>query len=471
MKKFLISLILGIFMGVSANATEIPQGVKDFVNKDFPETNFRFDGVIVLPDNTMYLPVIPSKLENVDEISIVNVYPKGAKLKNKPEMLILNNRYVLLKVININGKKTVIDIKDLPDELQSGLLPQDIMLPKGLVIPKSLEGIIGDLDLSVTTDVGLRVNNVKSVGSKTIKPVPELDKKSFYIASGVNKNIQVISSNSQVAEYALEQSNVIDDLKGYDGKFLLVTYFDSNVMNIISLMDEKVIKSVHFDSKPEQILIDGENKIAYISSGANSSIYVFSLETMTLKKQLKINGKCEKLTLSADKTKLFYVDKMENSIWSVELNNNYKLRSLGVFPNISDIAYTNGKVYVLSRTRNRLAIVDYETDELIKELEVCEKPLKLYIKDKDLYILGAAENMVEVLETEEDILTDILYLDTNAFATNITPIDNTDLIMVTNARSGLYSVIDTKEKEVVKTSPINSPVRSIFVTDTVKTIK
>ncbi len=38
--------------------------------KRFPETNFRFDGVIVLPDNTMYLPIFPAKVENVDEVGI-----------------------------------------------------------------------------------------------------------------------------------------------------------------------------------------------------------------------------------------------------------------------------------------------------------------------------------------------------------------------------------------------------------------
>ena len=89
----------------------------------------------------------------------------------------------------------------------------------------------------------------------------------------------------------------------------------------------------------------------------------------------------------------------------------------------------------------------------------------------DLYILGAQENIVEVLNTKEDIITDKLFLNTNAFATNITPIENSNLIMVTNAMSGLYSVIDTELKEVIKTSPIDVPVRTIVITNKVRTIK
>lgn len=471
MKKFILSLILCLISASGVFSAEIPQEVKDFIIKDFPETDFRFDGVIVLPDNTMYLPLFPSKVEKVDEVAISTVYPLNETMKNKPELIILNNRYSLLKVININGKKTVINMDDVPEELQSSLLPQDIMLPKGLVIPKSLEGIKGDIDVSVTEDPGLRINNIKNVAGKNTTPVSELNNKSFYIATGISKNIQVVSSDSKASAYALEQDAVIDDIKGYDGKYLLVTYFDSNIMNVISLMDEKVIKKVNFETVPEQIIIDKNNKIAYISSGSDSSIYVFSLATMTLKKQLKINGKCDKLTLSPDGTKLFYVDRLENAIWSVEIDNNYKLRNMGIFPNISDIAYVNNKIYVVSRTRNRLAIVDYDTDELIKELEVCEKPVKLYIKDDELYILGAAENILEVLNTKEDIITNILYMNTNTFATNIIPIGDSDLVMITNARAGNYAVLDTNTKEIVKTSPLEIPVRAMVVTNKVQTIK
>lgn len=236
-------------------------------------------------------------------------------------------------------------------------------------------------------------------------------------------------------------------------------------------MDEKVIKQVNLDSVPEQILIDSKNKLAYITSGSNSSVYIFSLETMTLKKQLKINGKCEKFTLAQDGSKLFYVDRNTNNIWVVDFEENYKLKNIGNFPNISKIAYSNGKIYITSRTKNRMAIVNYETLEFINELEVCEKPVELYATGDDLFILGAQENILEVLNTKDDVITDKLFLNTNSFATNITPIENSDLIMITNALPGLYSVVDTEIKEVIKTSPLDIPVRVIVITDTVKTIK
>lgn len=460
-----------LLLAGSAWSAEIPQEIKDFINKDFVGTDFRFDGAIILPDNTMYLLVYPAKIAEVESVAEKSVYPAGQTMKNKPDMVILNNGYSLLKVININGKKTVLNIVNPPDEIQSGLLSQDILLPKGLVIPTALKGIIGDLDVDVTDDTGLRIENLKFTTAKRTTPVPELENMSFYIAPGVNRNIQVVGTNSKIAAYALEQDAVINDIKGWDGKFLLVTYFDSHVMNVISLMDEKIIKDVTFDEIPEQIVIDKENKLAYISSGTSSSIYVFDLQTMTKKRQLKINGKCDKLILADEGKKIFYVDRNKNDIWSIELDNKYKLTNLGTFPNISDIAYVNGKVYVISRTRARMAIVDYKTLELIKEIYTCEKPVRLYVHGDDLYILGASENIVEILDTKSDLLTDKLFLDTESFATNITPIENTQLVIVTNAKAGMYSVIDTETKDIVKTSPLEVPVRAIVVTDRVKTIK
>ncbi len=470
MRKIFLVMCLFLLTCTATFAQQVSKEVQDFINKDFPETNFRFDGAIILPDNTMYLPVFPAKPEKPEELSIKSSYPVNMQMKQKPDMIILNNNYVLLKVINTNGKKTVINMTAPPEELQSGLLPQEILLPKGLVIPESLKGIIGDIDVEITQETGLRINNSRNKGKKLTIPVEPLEGKTFYVSSGINKNIQVIHTDAKNPEYALEQKSVINDIKAYKD-FLLVTYFDSKVMNIISLMDEKVIKEIPFEICPEQIIIDNDKNIAYITSSSNSSIYILNLETMTLKKQLKINGLCEKFTLSQDNTKMFYVDRNTNNIWVIELDNNFLLKNIGSFPNVSKIAYENGKIYIISRTKNRVAIVDYETLGFLSEFEISAKPIDLYARNGELFILSAQDNIVEVLDTKEDVITDKLYLNTNAFATKITPIENSELIMITNARSGLYSVIDTQTKEIVKTSPIDVPVRAIVITKTVKTIK
>ena len=59
MRKVLLSICLLssliIFAPDNAQAQKVPDKIEHYVEKIFPKTNFRFDGVIILPDNTIYL--------------------------------------------------------------------------------------------------------------------------------------------------------------------------------------------------------------------------------------------------------------------------------------------------------------------------------------------------------------------------------------------------------------------------------
>lgn len=68
MRKLLLTLMLCMFSGGIALAEQVPVGIQDFVNKSFPNTNFRFDGVVILPDNTMYLPIFLLKFKMLTKL-------------------------------------------------------------------------------------------------------------------------------------------------------------------------------------------------------------------------------------------------------------------------------------------------------------------------------------------------------------------------------------------------------------------
>ena len=474
MRKFILLLFL-IFMSANISfAARIPTELQDYINTSFPKTEFRFDGVIILPDSTLYLPLFPAKPINVEKIEIKSTIPANKPLVQKPDAVIFNNNYVLLKVINEkDNKKTVIAPTDVPEEIRNGLLPQDMLVPRGLIIPESLKGIIGNLNVSVAENSGIKVPvpQVKNTNVQTtVTPLPELKNKTFYIATGYSKNIQVVNSDSKTPAYALSQNHVPNCMKGYKNQFLLVTEFGSTSLNVISLADEDVIKEILFTTKPDEILIDEDKQIAYVSSPEDSSIYIVNLETMTLSKQIKINGMCERLTLSDDGTKIFYVDKKTNEIWAIELDNNYLLKDIGKFPNVSKIAFNNNKLYITSRTKNHLAIIDYETNGLIAEVEITAKPIDMLSFGNNLFILGAESNVIQVVDTKTDEITDSIYLNTNGFSTNINQVEGTNLAIISDSRASIYCVLDMTKKEIIKISPIEVPIRAIVVTDKVTKI-
>lgn len=476
--KLLLTTALMFAFAVPVFAAKIPDNVQQFITKDFPNTTFRFDGVIILPDNTLYLPLFPAKILTPENLAIKQTYPSGKTLASKPNVIILNNDFVLLKVLtDTNGNKTIFKMANPPLELRTGLLPQDMLVPKGLVIPDNLKAIVGNLEIKTVNDPGIRVENSKPVvtqlsGStlKTLSQIPQLKNKSFYVSSPYSKNIQVLNLGAKTPEYSLAQTNVPISMKAYNDQFLLVTAYDKPSIDVISLADDQIIKQIYTKTQPDEILIDNAKNIAYVSSSVDSSIYVVNLETMTLSKQIKITGMCEKLTLSDDGSKLFYYDKKTRDIWAIELDNNYLLKEIGKFPNVSKIVYTNNKIYITSRTKNRIAIIDYETIGLMAEVEICEKPIDMLVFHDRVYVLGAGDNSIQVIDAKDDVLTDTIYLNTNGFSTKINQIENTNIALITDTKASLYTVFDLGTNKVIKTIPIDIPANAIVVTEKVKKI-
>ncbi len=476
--KLLLTATLMLAFVTPVFAAKIPDNVQQFITKDFPNTTFRFDGVIILPDNTLYLPLFPAKVLNPEKLTIKQTYPSGKTLAAKPYIVILNNDFVLLKVLtDTNGNKTIFKIANPPMELRTGLLPQDMLVPKGLIIPENMKSIVGNLEIKTVNDPGIRVENSKPVvtqltGStlKTLSQIPQLKNKNFYVSSPYSKNIQVLNLGAKTPEYSLAQTNVPISMQAYNDQFLLVTAYDKPSVDVISLADDQIIKQIYTKTQPDEIIIDKNKNIAYISSSIDSSIYVVNLETMTLSKQIKITGMCEKLTLSDDGTKLFYYDKRTRDIWAIELDNNYLLKEIGKFPNVSKIVYTNNKIYITSRTKNRIAIIDYDTVGLMAEVEICEKPIDMLVFHDRVYVLGAGDNSIQVIDAKTDTLTDTIYLNTNGFSTKISQIENTNIALITDTKASLYTVFDLGTNKVIKTIPIDIPANAIVVTEKVKKI-
>ena len=57
---FLIALIICFCSIQTAYAAKLPDDVKKIFKQEYPTTVFRFDGLITLPDGTLYLPLFQS---------------------------------------------------------------------------------------------------------------------------------------------------------------------------------------------------------------------------------------------------------------------------------------------------------------------------------------------------------------------------------------------------------------------------
>ena len=362
-----------------------------------------------------------------------------------------------------------------PLQVRTGLLPQDMLVPSGLIIPENIKGIIGNLKIDTKREDMIRIENKDSYEeflSESEPDVPQslinqLKNKILFVTTNYSKNIQVVEPARAVPSYSLAQKSIPIDVKAVNnGKFLLVTTYDRPFVDVISVADSRFIKQINLTSNPEEILIDEVNEKAYITSPLASTIFVIDLSSMSLVQKIKVNGYCENLRLYGDK--LLYVDKLKNEIWVIELNKGYELVDVGQFPNVSDIVFTNNKLYISSRTKSRIAVIDYSTLGLINEFTTVNKPIAMLLQDKTLYVLGAQNNVIQKIDTSNQNVFDIIELGTEGFSSGFNKIEGTNLAVVTDLKNNKYSIIDLAKGKLLKTYSVNVPIKDVIITNKVE---
>jgi len=476
MRKILLLLAIFIMSCTTSFAAKIPEEVKSYIEKNIPGTDIRFDGVIILPDNTIYLPLFPSLFSDVKTLEIKETYPDDRKLSQKPDIVIFNNDFVLLKVISDgDGHRTVLRQAQPPLQVRTGLLPQDMLVPSGLILPENLKGIIGNLKIDTKNEDMIKQTSKESFeeflsdGEKIDNPavIPVLKNKTLFVTTNYSKNIQVLNPEDISPKYSLAQKSIPIDVEAVDnGKFLLVTSYERPFLDIISVADSRFIKQINLGSFADEILVNESENKAYVTSPTASTIFVIDLKNMSLIQKIRVNGYCENLLLAENK--LFYVDKLKNNIWAIELDNGYLLKNIGKFPNVSSIAFIDNQIYLSSRTKSRIAVIDYSTLGLVAEFTTVNKPIAMLKHKNYLYILGAQNNIIQQIESKTGKIVNTIHLSSEGFSTGLNKISNTNCAVVTDVKNNKYSIINLDTGILLKTYSLNVPIKSVIIADKVK---
>ncbi len=476
MRKLLLILGILLISSTTVFAAKIPDEVREYIIVNVPGTNIRFDGVIVLPDNTIYLPLYPALFSDINKLKIKETFPAKKDLSQKPDIVIFNNDFVLMKILeDENGTKTVLHQATPPLQVRTGLLPQDMLVPSGLIIPENLKGIIGNLKIDTKSEDLIKSTTKESYEEflADTEPdtdqvlIPQLKNKTLFVTTNYSKNIQIIEPPKASPSYSLLQKSIPINIKDVDyGNFILVTSYERPYLDVISVADSRFIKHIDLGTNPEEILVDSATGKAYISSPTVSTIYVVDLNTMSLVQKIKVNGYCEKLILSEDK--LFYVDKLKSEVWSIEMKKGYELKNIGKFPNISSLAFINNKLYIASRTKSRVAVIDYTTLGLESEFTVANKPIAMQIFGKYLYLLGAQNNRIQKINTDNNKIIENIDLGTAGYSTGFNRIVDTNLAVIVDIKTNMYTVFDLAKGKILKTYSLNLPVNDVIITNKVK---
>lgn len=410
LKAIILSMLILCISSVSAYAAQLPRDMKDYLQAQKKVPSIRFDGIVIYNNDVMYLPVIPAYPEKVDTLKIVKTYPLNQSMDSLPDMVLFNNNYALLKIIKAGSNVlTVRNMTDIPSEILTGSLPQDIVVPRGLVFPENLAGILGDVQIpfvgsaksqsfvsgrrSIPLPTGKRVDNTKKY------QVPAaLKNKLFFVNNFQTEYLQVFSSSVSEPLYSLKTSGVMKDVKSFqNGKYLIAATNRQKNLDIIDVADEYVVKHIDLTAFPSEIVVDDANNLAYVASVDDESLFIIDLTSFAIKEKVQLVGSPQRMSLSKDGTMLAYVDIKTSDIYILDLKNEYENKLISNYPNATKLILDDGVVYVVARTAPKLRVIRFDLYQNNKTAKT--KKDKLHDKDISDEEKSAPENLTEDIYT------------------------------------------------------------------------
>lgn len=459
-----------------AIASKLPNDVWNYIKASLPDAKQRFDSVITLKNDIMYIPLYPPSDTTVSSIKTEYTYPSGKTLASLPEVVLLNNGYSLLKVFkDKDGNYTLTTQDELPIKVRLGLMPQDMLTPVGLKMPESLKLTLGDLLIPSKDETSLSLNEeekakVRSPFNPVVKrnefvAVNELNNEKIFINPKNSKFLEVYSSSARLPLYELKLASMPSKIiSSSSNGAALVLYWSEKKADIVDLKNENIITTIPFDDKVTDAAYNEKENLVYVTSEKEQKIYVISLDSMELKTVIKLEQKPSKIAYGAVDRSLTFYDSFQSKLFNVtKSGDDYIVQPLGTVQNVSKIISDAANVYALSRTSNQIYVYDKVQAKLIKTIDTDAKPLDAVLHNTRIYIICSKAGKINVYDTVLEKIISREDIDDDGFYSKITLLPNKKYILVSASNTGNYLLYDLDKMEILKKQESHVDVANIVI--------
>lgn len=432
MKKILPAILVSLMLscGTPAEAIMLPHQMNIYLFDNARDCTVRFDGLINFKNGTTYIPVLPEEIKEVQRLEIVWTYPSEKTLKDEPEIIVFNNGFSLLKVLKDGNRKTLTSYQDLPDVIQSGILPQDMLVPNGLYVSENLKGLLGNLEIPVidrsikadkkvaaktpaqTKTVVAKKNGKKIVKThvRTLKTkMPkELDGKMYLATNFDSQYLKVFSPGRPEPIYGLKLKGILKDVKVTpDKRYLIAAVFGKNQVDVADIGNEQIAKSIEINAQPSEVEINAATNKAYVMSADGRSIFAIDLSDMSVTEKISLDAAPYRMTLSDNGSQLAYADNNTDNIYIIKIDDDYKNIPVTKMGNISKLLIDDAnRLYAISRTQNKLLINDFDLNKIHNDGEENDDKgaiLQKKLSDGTRKFLGIPTNVQDFTKVDESI--------------------------------------------------------------------
>jgi len=474
------------FYKAPAKATQLPKPIVEYLKSKYPDVAIRFDGLIELPDNTIYLPVTPLTYGNSENpAAIIKTIPANTDFTKKPDMILFANNLALLKVVRVNNNELTVNYSpEIPLSVKLGLLPQDLIVPHGLILPTELKIIMGNLRIAVKAKKDeddlvffgtpapkneKKVNFIKGkVQKEEQKGLPELDcikNKVLYTADFKENKINIVDSQTGRINRSMKLPSVPSNLAlTQDNRYLLVPSTSLSKIFVIDTFTNIFLKDIEVEKLPSSILMPVNSQKAYVANKLSSSISEIDLDNMVLTKNISVFGNPDNLTASGDNQNIFYDDATSGNIYTLNLNSGIS-KKIAQVNSISKISQSGNYLFILSRSSNELVVFDLTKNKEQTRVKVGEKPVDLQVLDKkgEIYILSAGSDELNIVDMKDFKLKDSVALNSGGFPKKITILENKNKALITNQDSFQIIIYDMNKEKILGNMPISKNISFLQV--------
>ncbi|MDD3149540.1 MAG: YncE family protein [Candidatus Gastranaerophilales bacterium] len=487
MKKF-FKLLLAMILILNVNsafASVIPSEIETYIKKTFPNATVRFDGLVTLDDGTQYLPVFPVSYDEAENpVQIIMTLPENTGFSKKPDLILFKNSFCLLKIIKKEGEyPTVISSNEIPIKVKLGMLPQDLLVPSGLVIPPDLRIILGDLKIPVKEEKKFRElknfkhykdmpkEQEKQVALVKKAPAPkgfeDFANAKFYVANFDTNSIFILDPFVGRPYKSLQLSSIPAGMAiTRDNRYILVPEIATNKVSVIDIVSNSIIKEIEVGQIPSGIITSLYANKAFVSDKNSSTISIIDLLKMKKVDTIKTDGKPVKLTLSSDGMYLFYIDAITNDIYRINIAEPFGCELITQEKNVSKILNVDNNLFILNRISKNLRVFDLVQKKDIKEIEVGQKPVDIKFINGKIYVLCAGSDDLRIINAETLEVEKTIALETGGFLSSITALDNQKKAIIANNDSYEFIILDTQNDTIIKKLPVSINIGSLIISKT-----
>ncbi len=475
--KILLTLIIVFIFNSPGFCTELPGNVKSFILEKFPEAKIRFDGMVELPDGTNYLPILPIVYPDKEKpIEITQTIPKDENFIQKPDMILFNDNLALLKIIKEKGKQpTVISSNKMPLKVKLGLLPQDLVVPRGLVLPSELKVILGDLKIPLKPAIDKEgeiafygKTEINEKNDDQITALPELDflkGQKIYALSHKSNLLNVIDSRTGRVEKTIKLPSIAFNMViSSDKRYLLMAAPVKNKIFIVDTFNNEFVKSIEVGKLPYSIISPPGMKKAFVANRLSSNISEIDLTNMRVDNTIQVAGYPDNLQITDNKNFLYYSDRRSGEIYRLNLKNDASQELLQV-KNISKIGQFDKYLLVLSRSSNTLTVFDLKKNKVIKETQTGKKPLDLKVlhDTPQILVVCAGSDELDIIDVADFDVIKKIPLKSEGFPGGITLLDKGNKAFIINNDAYEIIIYNVAAEKIEGELPVSSIVNSVVI--------